>query len=460
MADELQTSTDAGTANPAASLPDWAAYGLDTAGSADPPLPPDPAQEAAAGKPSESQQGAVESEGSPAEAAGTTEQPQAEAQPAPEAGATGAREAGAEQSKEEGKGTEDAQAQAGTEAARGFWKRYKDPATPAETVRAHLEQQSPSRYAELERAALARVAAEPERLERLFNSEGEGRGTFERLANTLCDSDPEYYLRRITGSNEVSVEQVRAALAGGTGTNASALTEDEWADLELLNPEIAAKLKSAPAPGAAPDKQAGEQGKAEKPPEPAEVIRKYQARKKAVDDAFDEGVKPVHSYVEKKTLDRFGAYPEEREFELAEDVARLKQDRLDLFLHGNRQIPPFADGMAKWAKHRKLDVGGQTLDFDQIVRRLGQFADRGEVENAAEAARELIPFADAYFAVRAALPQFKWYDRQVEAASRSANPPVHAEKVIAGRVSQPSSSAPRSLDEQLVADAVASTGHP
>lgn len=424
-------------------------YGLD-AESVDPPLPTDSTTEVAA-VPQESQQGVetVAEEDEPAVVV--------KAQPAQEAGVT--ETADPELSTEENALVQSVSEQeraslVGKLKAASFWGYYKDPNKPAEEVRQHLQDQSQSRYNELELATIAKAVDEPERLGKIFKSSPDLYG---KLATIACDSDPDFFLQRITGKEGATKEQVVAALEGGTSAVAEAVTDDDLKELRAADfDEFADKLEAAreKAKEAKPETKTDEGGKPE-PPNPVEIVEQFQTREREVGEAFEASIKPVVSYATKKMESTFGPVPTEQEYELAPDVAYLKATRLALFEHGDgKGLPSFRDGLGKWGEHRKI----KEREFDSTIRRVGRFSESLEKENGAEAASELIPFADAYFNERAALPVFQAFDRLIALAASGTNPPVPKEHIVTGGVSQPTSSKPLSGAEWLVANAVERAG--
>lgn len=428
-------------------LPESMRYGLD-APSVDPPLPTDAAPDASA-VPQESQQ---DVETKTVEEGKATEL-KTEAEPAPEAGAPEVKEP--DKPTEVTSAEEEAARAATAGKAASFWGNFKDPNKPAEEVRQHLQEQSASRYAELETATVAKVIEEPSRLERIFKANPD---IYKGLADLAAASDPDYFIQKITGKEGVTAEQVVAALNGGDTSALAKIVTDEKLE-ELRNAdfdELADELQTArdtakeEKPGAEPSegKPQTEQGK---PADPVEIVERYQTNEREVNEAFEASIAPVVTFATKKVDDAFGPPPTPREYELAPDVAYLKAARRALFVHGDGgELSSFRDGLGKWGEHRKL----KDRDFDEVINRVGRFSESREKENGAEAASELLPFADAYFNERSNLPLFLAMGRLIELAAQGTNPPVPKETIITGSVSQPSSSTPQNGAQWLIANAV------
>lgn len=326
-----------------------------------------------------------------------------------------------------------------------FEDHYKNPLKPAEEVREYLQQQSPSRYAELERAVVERQLADPERFaSEVFTKSPEAYG---KLARTVFDSDPAYFIKELTGREEVVPETLKTALdfyernrdradlqGNALAGNVDGLTDEAIAELRAWVPETAdavialreraAALEAANATNAkstdpnAPD----EAQKAE-----AERIKQIEAdtaNKQAEDEVWNASYGEMQSFLERKFDEEYGlkVTPEERT--KAPLVALVKDFKRNVLLNGFGDIPGFEDGITEYAGARE--------DFQTSVQKLGHFVTAKEKDNAVQAMRALFPVADKYAGERVKAPIIAQLDQLMQLAVRAANPRTEVEEYIPG----------------------------
>lgn len=349
---------------------------------------------------------------------------------------------------------------AGKMKAASFMGNFLNDNKPAEEIREHLEQKSPSRYGALELSVVEKVAAEPERLERIFKANPNAYSAF---AQAAFKSDPDFFIRQGTGQQDLTFEQVKAALASPNAgiPGAAELTDEEMEDIGYGSESAQAKLQAAreaaknapPAeakPATTPDAKAEPEKEGEKPLTREKVLEEYQAQTETHRSTFEHGITPIGNYLEKR-LNDICPEPTDKEWETAPEVAAAKELKREVLLSGaGRKLPNFTEGFKKWGEHRKLGAKGER-DFDQAMSRLNTFASKGEKDGAQLAGSELIPFADAYLNERAQDAIIKALDRIIGIVDAQANRTPRIDPNIPGSAnSQPPSTTKLSGDQWLL----------
>lgn len=348
-----------------------------------------------------------------------------------------------------------------------FMSFYLDPAKPTEEVRAHLEQRSPSRYAELEHSVIQhKLANIPAFADEAFLRYPELYG---RLALEIFNGDPEFFIKKMTGK-DIDVATLKAAADAydpanppkpaahaGNGAGAGPLTPSDMEDVRLyLGDEIASKIEGLnnAAPVAAPDSKELEtlrtenaQLKAAKP-DPEQL----QQAETAKDQAFGKGVKVIEDYVVNFADDAkagLGLKVSEEERRLAPEVADLKDTKRDVWINGKGDLPAFEKGFAQWGK--------EYPEFNQLLGRVWHFADKNEEANVIAAAQALLPYTERYVKERIKHPIFARLDNAIKILAAQTNPKVPNDAIVPGAPanSQPQASAPeRRIASFLLDDAL------
>jgi len=335
-----------------------------------------------------------------------------------------------------------------------FMSRYKDPENPVVGIREHLEQQSPSRYAELQYAVIEHALQDPAKFADLVyqkNPELYGKYALETV-----NADPEFFIQHLSGK-KLDVQSLRAAVEQFDPTKPVAtpatlppgvLTPEEMEDVRLyLGEEIAEKLEKAAVPV-----------KAEPPPpDPAQqkaVFEQMRQVEAEADRVFSSGVKVVDDYAAKYADDGktgLGLKVSEEERKLAPEVALLKDFKRMLFFSGlGDGLPAFEKGFGEWGK--------DSPEFNKLLGQAWHYAEKREEANTQEAARALLPYVDKYIReARMKHPLFAVLDNAIKRLAAQTNPKVPNDAIIPGAPanSQPQASEPqRRIANYLLADAL------
>lgn len=321
---------------------------------------------------------------------------------------------------------------------------------PKAEVADYLETRFPEHYRDFEQTIVARALARTDFNAELFKRDPEGYGAH---AMDVYNGAREFFqsqvLKDLTGREDLTPEQAKAALTGEGGLpGAQSLTDEEMAEVRDLWPEIAAKLEAAKAAPPAPDKQEGEQN--EQPNfKPEELIERYETQKKAVDDNFEHGISPVVSFVERKVDELIGKAPTEQEFKDNPLAATARAIKRQLFLSGDGgALSSFRNDFGKWGNKRDLEG----RNFDQSLKRLGDFAKDGDRDKAASAANELLPFAEVYIEDRLRHPIFKHVDDIIGLVLAGSNPKTPNENFTQGSFNAGSQPQQKKSPEQAFHD--------
>lgn len=354
---------------------------------------------------------------------------------------------------------------------RTFEDHFLDNTEPATDIWGYLKQRSNARAGELKQAILTEELADPAKFAGdLYATDKELYG---KLALTVFQAAPEYFTRALTGREGVDPKAIPAALAfyeqnkDGIAPGQSVLTkedidelrsifdEPEWAEkFDKLEKGLTASPQSTkPTEQAKPEVKAEEGKQEEKPKEEAgPEVDPYVGEKRAI---FKEAEESIDNYVTAKTDEKYGFKVTDEERELHPEIADLKDDARDVIWHGRTGIlPPFYEGFLEWTK---VLQGEDKQRFESARERLFYFTNQREKENALDAAKKLLPFADKYLDERKRHPFFTRADARIQAAIAAANPKEDAETIIPGRTSSQaatSSDPQKELESWLIQEGI------
>ena len=364
-----------------------------------------------------------------------------------------------------------------------FISQYKDPEVPAAGTVEALRKISPSSYERLESAIIEQRLAEPTKfLDDVFTRSPE---TYGRLLADGYEADPSYFVKRITGRDGLTPEQVQTAVEFYEANKDRVLEQpaikeltpeqiaevrlmhgDEMADqIELMQARAKEALAANTKPGtpavdrtkptAKPDavKPAADAKPDAKPPVKQLTPEEQRALTVQRDQIWNEASGQIESYLETWADDPkngLGLKVTPQERQLAPEVADLKDYKRQVLFEGLGDLPEFREGFAQWSKDKPECVKAVDLAI--------HFSNLGEKENAIEAARALLPFVEKYKQERMRAPIFARIDAQITAAAARTNPKTENDAIIPGAVvkSSPSTTSDpnRRMDDLLLRDAM------
>jgi len=355
-----------------------------------------------------------------------------------------------------------------------FMGHYLDPTFPAENVCQHLEERSPSRYAEIVETIILKQAADPSSFaDYLYRLAPQQYG---QLALEVFNGDQNFFIKQLTGKDldaaglKAAAEAYNPAAApptnGAAPAGEPAFTKDELDDVRLYLGEDFAKKIEGLKVSTPPDNKELEslrkevadlKGKAPEPPADPKEQEALQAKQEALRTQRDETWGSVIDTVE----DFIGAYADDaktglglkvtdEERKLAPEVATLKDIKRDIFINGiGDSFPYYEKGFGEW--------GMESNEFKQILAQALHYSEKTEKPNAVAAAQRLLPFADRYNKERLKHPVFQILDTAIHLMAARTNPKTTNDAIIPGAPvnsqSQPSDIT-RRIGDYLLNDAL------
>lgn len=353
-----------------------------------------------------------------------------------------------------------------------FMDHYLNPAKPAEEVRQHLEERSPSQYAKLETSILETRLSKPDVFARdLYQRAPE---TYSSLASEIYRGAPKYFAKMVTGRDDVTPEQVQTALAfhdkhkDDVTDEVQALTaadEAKIAEMEEYFPDEAVRLRKTLEDNA----RISEENKTLKaaqtkdaPVDPnkareAEAVQQA-AIAKEVSELWDLGRDAVGDFIVTKAYDPVngvGIHVTAEERANAPLVARLKDFKASVLFQGlevdgKPLLPDFHEGLTEWGKDRE--------GFKDAILAMDKFTQAREKKNVLEVADSAKPFAAIYYSDRMKHPIFAEIDSLIALVTERGQTTPKFDRQVPGHLPSTGGAAPvnqpADSDAYLVADAL------
>lgn len=354
-----------------------------------------------------------------------------------------------------------------------FVQEFRNPERPAVEVVAEMEKLSPSRAAEVKRAVIQQSLSDPAAFARdLFSRDPE---LFGKVAIAIEDGHPDFWVKRHTGLDDATIDELRVALPFyrankdraelGPPTAPELLSDDELSGIEEFHPDITPKLKrildfvkqSGTTTGLSTEEKAELtklRAEAQVKAEPAKPDPKEAAQVADLELAtrYEKTEAEAMSFVNAKLDDAVGGYGlkvTDEERNLAPDVANFKDQKRDIFLKGAGDMPSFEKGFEKFGE--ALTVKGadgvEKKPVLDIAKNIAYFVEHGEMDNAKEETRKLNPYIDQYLEQRSAHARIKWIDSQIQTAIAKTGKKPPVETFVPGATAAPSGKAQETYDD-------------
>lgn len=354
---------------------------------------------------------------------------------------------------------------------------------PIHEVREHLQERSPSRFAEFRDDIVKEYFDKPETV--LAETYQRDPATYAKLANAVYAGDPKTFAALMIGRQpgEVDPAVLKTAYefyeankdkivddgtgAGLSAENLEALKGLSFDELENYFPEQAGAIQAAIEAAKQVDSlkaklsesaakaELGKEAKTDTGEDPRLIAEREEQA------LWDLGQDTVGDFVGSLALDPVkgaGIAVTKEERESAPLVALLKDFKSNvlfdgLMVDGKSLLPMFKLGLTEWGKDRK--------SFVEKLVQMGKFTKAREKNNVVELAQAAFPDAEAYYKERLQHPIFAEIDKLIELVSGAANvaPKMDAHipgQLPAAKVGQPAATPGLSAlsDDWLIQDAV------
>ena len=354
-----------------------------------------------------------------------------------------------------------------------FMDHYLNPDKPAEDIRKHLEERSPSRYGEVESAMFAHRFAQPDQaLSELFKQDAQ---LYSKVAMAVFNGDQKFFAEQITGRNDLAPEQVKEAIAfwernkdaiTDDGQSLSDVDEDTIAEIEKYFPDKVPLIKQALEAGkkaqtenATLKTQLEDKGTSkpdEQPGDPANDPQVVHLRE--VNRLWDLGRNTVGEYFWNKAANEqtgIGINVSAQERKDAPLVALLKDFKATVFgegliVDGKTVVPDLAEGFTNWGKERD--------GFKDRLTHMDRFTQAREENNVLDVAKQMFPFAEVYYGERLKHPIFSQIDQLISLATKNLQVAPKVDPQIPGSLPSKGATQGAGIDDWLVNDAVRRAG--
>jgi hypothetical protein len=349
--------------------------------------------------------------------------------------------------------------------------------TPKDEVRQHLEQVSPSSYAELETAVIANRLSQPAEFCRdLFTRDPDN---YSKLATEVYRGNPEFFTKQVIGVDGKTPEDVKTALEfydrNKDRIDEEALSEIDEAKLQEMAeffpeqvPILRAQLQAAAAAKAEnaelkaklePGKTDGDAAKAAEAEAQATAARETQ-------ELWNLGRDTVGNYIESLATNPqtgAGITVTAAERQSSPLVALLKDVKATalykgLMVDGKTILPEIHTGLAEWADGRD--------GWKETLSQMSRFTGARERDNVLNAATGAFPLAKTYYEERLKHPIFKQIDELMQQVAKTSTAAPKLDPQIPGALPSPAggkgtnagANANANSDASLIADALGRAG--
>lgn len=358
----------------------------------------------------------------------------------------------------------------------GFVQELRNPARAPVEIVEEMRKLSPARSALVEQTIVDQRLSDPSAFAKdLFDRDPE---LFGKIAIAIEDGHPDFWVKRHTGDDSATVEEVRLALPFYRANKdrvaelqgaVPEFTDDELGGLDEFHPELnvstrikqlveMAKTSTQPGASGLTSEEKAELTKlrteAQTKAEPTKPDPKEAAQIADLELAtrYEKTEAKAMSFVNAKLDDAAGGYGlnvTDEERKLAPDVATFKDEKRDILLRGAGDMPSFAKGFEKFGESLTIKdaSGAEKKPILEIARAISYFVEHGEEANALEEAAKLRPYLDQYLEQRSAHSRIKWIDSQIQAAIAKGGTKPPVENFIPGATAAPSGKAQETYED-------------